>query len=123
MHNKLCPFCSIDNPVLSSELSFAIYDRFPVNPGHMLIIPRRHVADFFDLTPEEKIDISDMLNRGKILLDKEREPDGYNIGVNCGESAGQTIFHVHIHLIPRYKGDIDEPRGGVRGVIPERRIY
>lgn len=118
-----CPFCLINEYVLENDLAFAIFDKFPVSKGHLLIIPKRHVADFFDLTTEEKKAIDDLLGKGKSLLDSDYLPDGYNVGINCGEAAGQTIFHVHVHLIPRYAGDLDNPRGGVRGVIPEKRIY
>lgn len=118
-----CPFCEIAETLTSNDLCLAIYDKFPVNPGHILIIPKRHVADFFDTTVEERQAFNELIERCKKILDDEYSPDGYNIGVNCGESAGQTVFHVHLHLIPRYIGDIDNPRGGVRGVIPNKRIY
>ncbi len=121
--NQPCPFCSPDEIVLSNDLVFAIYDRYPVNQGHMLIIPRRHVEDFWSSTSEERKAFSDLLEDCKQHLDNTFNPAGYNIGINCGEAAGQTVFHLHIHLIPRYIGDIDNPRGGVRGVIPSRRIY
>lgn len=109
-----------ENIVLSNELA---YNLFPVNIGHLLIIPKRHVSDLFGTTIEEREAINKLLEEGKTLLEDEHKPDGYNIGINCGETAGQTIFHVHVHLIPRYKGDMDNPRGGVRGVIPEKRNY
>ncbi len=120
-----CPFCDIkeEQIILKNNLCYAIYDKFPVNPGHILIIPFRHFSSFFDATKEEKIAIFDLLDYCKKLLDDKFKPDGYNIGVNVGHYAGQTIFHLHVHLIPRYKGDIDNPRGGVRGVIPEKRMY
>ena len=120
-----CPFCDVneDKIILKNDLCYAIYDKYPVNPGHLLIIPFRHFPYFFDATNEEKIAILDLLEKAKKHLDEKYNPDGYNIGVNVGEYAGQTIFHLHIHLIPRYRGDIDNPRGGVRGVIPEKRIY
>lgn len=121
--NQPCPFCNPENIVLSNELAFAVFDLFPVNIGHLLIIPKRHVSDFFETTLEERAAINQLLEQGKALLEDKHNPDGYNIGINCGETAGQTIFHVHVHLIPRYKGDIDNPRGGVRGVIPEKRLY
>lgn len=101
----------------------AIYDRYPVNEGHMLIIPRRQVEDFWASTPEERRALNDLMEECKELLDTKFKPDGYNIGINFGEAAGQSVFHLHVHLIPRYMGDIDNPRGGVRGVIPSRRIY
>ncbi|OIJ20956.1 diadenosine tetraphosphate hydrolase [Anaerobacillus alkalidiazotrophicus] len=120
---KPCPFCNPKNIVFENDLAFAIFDIFPVNKGHLLIIPKRHVSDFFDTTLEERAAINQLLEDGKALLAEKYQPDGYNIGINCGETAGQTIFHVHVHLIPRYKGDMENPRGGVRGVIPEKRIY
>lgn len=115
--------CSNVEPVLENDLSIAFYDIYPVNKGHLLVIPKRHVEQYFDLTIEERRAIDSLLFEGKALLDKEHNPEGYNIGINNGEVAGQTIFHVHVHLIPRYKGDMEEPRGGVRGVIPDKRIY
>lgn len=117
-----CPFCSIE-PIIQNDLAIAFYDKYPVNKGHLLVIPKRHVEQYFDLTIEERQAIDSLVFEGKALLDKEYNPDGYNIGINNGEVAGQTIFHVHVHLIPRYKGDMKEPRGGVRGVIPDKRIY
>lgn len=122
-NQESCPFCHIQDIVLENHLAVAIYDKYPVSPGHLLIIPRRHMVDYFDATRGELQAISDLINQGKVLLDGERHPDGYNIGVNCGEAAGQTVMHLHIHLIPRYLGDLENPRGGVRGVIPDRRIY
>lgn len=118
-----CPFCHINNIILENELALGFFDKYPVNEGHLLIIPKRHVKEYFDLSREERSAIDELMFEGKALLDKKLKPDGYNIGINCGEIAGQTIFHVHVHLIPRYKGDMDNPRGGVRGVIPEKRIY
>ncbi|MGA8942499.1 MAG: HIT family protein [Thermoactinomyces sp.] len=120
---KECPFCFPVKPVLETRQAFAIFDRYPVSKGHLLIIPRRHIQTYFDLTSSEKKEIDQLIHSGKDLIDKRFNPDGYNIGINNGEAAGQTIFHVHIHLIPRYAGDIADPRGGVRGVIPEKRIY
>jgi len=121
--NHSCPFCNHNEVILSNDLAYAIYDRYPVNEGHMLIIPRRHVEDFWNSTQEERRALNDLIEECKELLDAKFKPDGYNIGINCGEAAGQTVFHLHVHLIPRYIGDIDNPCGGVRGVIPSRRIY
>lgn len=118
-----CAFCDQAEMIMENRLAWAKYDKFPVSPGHMLIISRRHVSDYFAATGEEHQAFSDLLTEAKKLLDEKYHPDGYNIGVNCGETAGQTIMHLHIHLIPRYHGDIDNPRGGVRGVIPSKRIY
>ena len=122
MENK-CIFCNQEELILENELTWARYDRYPVSPGHLLIITKRHVADFFDTTLEERQALNNLSEEAKKMLDREYSPDGYNIGVNCGAAAGQTIMHLHIHLIPRYQGDIDNPRGGVRGVIPDKRIY
>ncbi|HHV16368.1 MAG TPA: HIT family protein [Gelria sp.] len=118
-----CIFCNQEELILENELAWARYDKYPVSPGHLLIITKRHVADFFDTTTDERRALNNLLEEAKKMLDRTNSPDGYNIGVNCGEAAGQTIMHLHIHLIPRYQGDIDNPRGGVRGVIPDKRIY
>lgn len=121
-----CSFCRAESErsiIASSALSLAFFDGFPVSPGHTLIIPKRHVASFFDLTQDERKDLFDMADEVKRILDERFHPDGYNIGVNIGEAAGQSIFHVHLHLIPRYSGDVPNPRGGVRGVIPQKQNY
>lgn len=118
-----CIFCNQEELILENELTWARYDKYPVSPGHLLIITKRHVADFFATTIEERQALNNLLEEAKKILEREYSPDGYNIGINCGEAAGQTIMHLHIHLIPRYQGDIDNPRGGVRGVIPDKRIY
>lgn len=118
-----CLFCTHDESVLRNDLAYARYDNYPVNDGHFLIIPFRHVSDFFDLSKEEVDAIFLLIDEVKNLLDKKHKPDGYNIGINVGEAAGQTIWHVHVHLIPRYKGDMEDPRGGIRGVIPEKQKY
>mgnify|MGYP000878165167 FL=1 len=121
--DRNCIFCNQEELILENELAWARYDKYPVSPGHLLIITKRHVADFFDTTLEERQALNNLSEEAKKMLDREYSPDGYNIGVNCGAAAGQTIMHLHIHLIPRYQGDIDNPRGGVRGVIPDKRIY
>jgi len=120
-----CPFCSIpaEEVVLSNEYCIAKWDRYPVGEGHLLIIPKRHVSNYFDATQSEVAAFWQLINEAKQLVDREFSPDGYNIGINVGEAAGQTVFHLHIHLIPRYKGDIEDPTGGVRGVIPEKQKY
>ena len=119
-----CIFCNMkDYYILENKLAYAIFDKFPVNKGHMLFIPKRHVKDFFDITKEEREAIFELVDEGKKLLDEKYSPDAYNIGVNCGEYSGQTVMHVHVHLIPRYKGDTLSPQGGVRGVIPEKMKY
>jgi diadenosine tetraphosphate (Ap4A) HIT family hydrolase len=118
-----CPFCHPDSVLFGNDLAYAKADKFPVNPGHLLIIPRRHVADFFRTTEEEKAALLSMLDKAKKYLDGKHTPAGYNVGINVGEVAGQTVMHVHMHLIPRYQGDLEKPRGGVRGVIPSRQSY
>ena len=118
-----CIFCGEPKMVIENRLAFAHYDSYPVNPGHCLIIPRRHVAEYFDATAEEKAAIWALVDEMKTVIDKEYSPDGYNIGVNIGVAAGQSVRHIHIHMIPRYKGDMEDPRGGVRGVIPHKRKY
>lgn len=123
MTTAKCPFCSRNEDVLSNALAHARYDKYPVSDGHLLVIPNRHVSSYFDLTAEERIAMFELLDEARVLLDKDRKPDGYNIGINVGEAAGQSVWHVHAHLIPRYTGDIDDPRGGVRGVIPEKQKY
>jgi diadenosine tetraphosphate (Ap4A) HIT family hydrolase len=97
-----------------------IRDLYPVSPGHTLIIPRRHVGSFFELTADERGSLLGLLEAAKRELDVMRRPDGYNIGINDGPAAGQTVPHLHIHLIPRYQGDQPDPRGGVRWVFPDK---
>lgn len=118
-----CPFCNITAPIAENELAVAIFDRYPVNPGHALILTRRHVANYFEVTPAEGLALLSLLARVKRRIDAKLAPDGYNVGVNVGEAAGQTVMHVHMHLIPRFRGDTENPRGGVRGVIPARQSY
>ena len=124
--NPDCPFCNLnENVELISETATAVafLDSFPVNQGHTLIIPKRHIASYFDLTVHEQRALWLLVNRCKIIIEKRFNPDGFNVGINIGEYAGQSVFHVHIHLIPRYKGDVESPRGGVRGVIPSKQDY
>lgn len=120
-----CPFCNPGPTAikLSNQLSYAREDGFPVSPGHLLIIPLRHVSDFFDLTEEERTAMFELLWVAKKHLSEALKPGGFNVGVNAGEVAGQTVMHVHLHLIPRYAGDVPDPRGGVRWVIPEKGRY
>lgn len=122
--NNPCLFCTDAKGVsLKNELAYSARDSYPVSPGHTVVIPRRHVASFFDLTPEEIAACMGLITEERRLLDVEFKPDGYNIGVNIGPAAGQSIFHVHIHIIPRYKGDVENPQGGVRHVIPGKGHY
>ena len=122
--NKGCPFCDTTREILlESEMCFAIYDKFPVNSGHVLVIPERHVGNYFDLNQNEMDGLCNMQNDIKSILEQKFNPDGFNVGFNVGESAGQTINHVHIHIIPRFAGDMEDPTGGVRHVIPGRGYY
>jgi diadenosine tetraphosphate (Ap4A) HIT family hydrolase len=125
MEPVTCPFCSPDNRdiITKNTLWYARWDKYPVTKGHLLVIPFRHVQDCFDLTKDERMVLWEMLESCKQILDRKFAPDGYNIGVNIGCPAGQSVMHCHIHVIPRYKGDTEHPRGGVRGVIPDKRRY
>ena len=120
-----CPFCCIDKTRIEveNEHAFWIRDGFPVSPGHSLIIPKRHLGSYFDATADEHAALLGLLLHAKVTLATELHPDGYNIGINDGAAAGQTVPHLHIHLIPRFTGDIADPRGGVRWVIPEKADY
>jgi diadenosine tetraphosphate (Ap4A) HIT family hydrolase len=121
-----CPFCDFilnQEPIAQNGTFFAKQDEYPVSPGHTLLIPVRHVETFFELNKEEREDFFSLLLEMHSILQHQYEPDGFNIGINIGPAAGQTIAHLHIHLIPRYLGDVKNPVGGVRGVIPERADY
>ena len=125
-NNISCPFCILESNrdvVIENENAFAIFDKFPVSNGHLLIIPKLHCNSYFDLDIEIQNACWDIVNQGKKLIEKMYDPSGYNIGINIDEAAGQTIPHAHIHLIPRYTGDVSNPRGGVRGVIPFKQDY
>ena len=113
---KKCIFCDYNREkiVEQNNLAYIIYDNFPVNEGHMLIIPFRHVDNFFELTEEELSAIYELLIKGQEKLKKKVKASGFNVGVNIGHDAGQTVFHVHVHLIPRLPGDVADPRGGIR---------
>ena len=124
-----CPFCEIAKNTShnriqhQNEYGLVIRDGFPVSEGHSLIIPKRHMASFFDLNEVERNALLTLLDQAKTALDKEFEPAAYNIGINDGPAAGQTIAHLHIHLIPRYQGESKDPRGGVRWVVPDKADY
>ena len=120
-----CPFCSLptDRIIHRNERAVAIRDGFPVSPGHTLIIPRRHTQSFFEATPEEVSDMLDLLRVARDQLQGEFDPDGFNIGINDGEAAGQTVMHLHLHLIPRFDEDVPESRGGVRWIFPGKADY
>ena len=116
------PFLNLEK-IIENENAFAIYDGFPVSKGHVLVIPKRVVAEIFDLNNEEYSSCFNLVKDVKKILEEKFKPDGFNIGINNGEKAGQTVFHAHIHVIPRYSGDVDNPRGGVRHVIPGKGNY
>jgi len=117
------PFLDNRNRILENSIGFVIFDKFPVNKGHCLIIPHRIYANYFDSSKQEIEGLNDLLFQAKAILDKRYNPTGFNVGINCGVDGGQTVHHLHLHLIPRYKGDMDDPSGGVRGVIPEKQKY
>jgi diadenosine tetraphosphate (Ap4A) HIT family hydrolase len=118
-----CPFCRAPEIVIENEWAYADYDTYPVSPGHCLIITRRHVAEYFQATAEEKAAIWELVDEMKVIIDRDYKPDGYNVGVNVGKAGGQSVPHIHIHMIPRYTGDMENPGGGVRGVIPHKQKY
>jgi diadenosine tetraphosphate (Ap4A) HIT family hydrolase len=120
-----CIFCNMqkERVVLENDLGYAMYDGFPVNPGHLLIIPKRHFSNFFESTDTERTALFSLVDDAKKILDQKFQPEGYNVGINIGEAAGQSVMHLHIHLIPRYIGDVEKPKGGVRGVIPSKQSY
>ncbi len=120
-----CTFCTLsaERILLANELGAIIRDAFPVSPGHTLIILKRHVVSFFDVTGEEREAMLALLDSAKLGLDAEFHPDAYNVGINDGAAAGQSVPHVHMHLIPRYSGDSEDPRGGVRWIFPQKAQY
>lgn len=126
MENNNCIFCSLEeNRVIkSNELALAFRDNFPVTELHTLIVPRRHAKDYFELTQEEVVACNNLINQLRLdLMEEDSSIEGFNIGMNAGEVAGQTVFHCHIHLIPRRQGDVENPRGGIRHIIPGKGFY
>jgi diadenosine tetraphosphate (Ap4A) HIT family hydrolase len=120
-----CPFCSLPKERIwfESTYSLAFLDGFPIAEGHALVIPKRHAASAFDLPPDELNDLFSMVGKVRVMLQKKYQPDAFNIGINDGQAAGQTVPHAHVHVIPRRKGDVADPRGGVRWIIPEKAKY
>jgi len=120
-----CPFCKpfADEIVAKNNLCYARWDRFPVSKGHLLIMPYRHTPDFFSMTADEKQALLALVDDCKAVIEENFRPAGYNIGFNIGVAAGQTVMHCHCHMIPRYVGDVKEPKGGVRGVVPGKQGY
>ncbi len=123
--SKPCPFCHRDpaRVLAETDLTVIYKDGFPVSPGHTVIIPKRHFATLFEASSEEQIALLAALGEAKTILDAVHQPDGYNIGINHGQAGGQSVQHLHIHLIPRYHGDKADPRGGVRWVLPDKAKY
>ena len=120
-----CPFCSLpkERVVARNQFAMVLRDAYPISLGHTLIVPSRHVASFFELSPEERSALMELLDQAKRQIDEAYRPAGYNVGINDGPAAGQTIPHLHIHLIPRYEGDQPDPRGGVRWIFPDKAAY
>ena len=120
-----CIFCEYNKSdyIVENELAFAIYDNFPVNKGHILVIPKRHFSSYFEAETAEIEAIFELTKKCKSILDENHSPDGYNIGVNINYAGGQTIMHLHQHIIPRYKGDVENPRGGIRKLMPNLVEY
>jgi len=114
-----CPFCKVaaENCTSGTSPVLSFRDQYPVTPGHTLVIPRRHIATWFEATPEEQSAIFTLVEQVKAELDAEFHPDGYNIGINIGDAAGQTVPHLHVHVIPRYRGDVDDPAHTVGGAV------
>lgn len=125
MSEASCPFCALpaERILLLAHEALVIRDAFPVSPGHTLVIPRRHIGSFFELTDAERACMVELLAQAKAELDLSFQPHGFNIGINEGAAAGQTVPHLHLHLIPRYRGDAPDPRGGVRWVLPAKAKY
>lgn len=124
MAEPACLFCKPQREILAeNERAIAVLDSFPISPGHALVVPRRHAATIWDLDAEEFEQCFRLVRELKPLLEARYRPDGFNVGVNCGEAAGQSVWHAHIHVIPRFKGDTPNPRGGVRHVIPLKANY
>jgi diadenosine tetraphosphate (Ap4A) HIT family hydrolase len=121
-----CRFCQSKPSrrlMIEGQFGFAAWDRHPASDGHFLVIPYRHFPSYFEINDEERDELWRLVAEGKKMVDKVYQPDGYNIGINVGKWAGQSIPHLHIHVIPRYKGDVENPKGGVRGVIPNKKLY
>ena len=124
--NNPCLFCNINSQdlVFDNKFAFVSFDSYPVSKYHSLIVPKRHILDYFELTNEELLACNDLIKKiKKKIQNEDKTVDGFNIGTNSGVAAGQSIMHCHIHLIPRRKGDVDNPQGGVRGVIPSKQHY
>ena len=125
-NTELSPFLvgeEIRELIVETATVFSFYDKFPVSKGHCLVVPKRLVSNYFDLTLKEQTACWIVVNKVKTILQEKYNPDGFNIGININLEAGQTIWHSHIHIIPRYRGDVENPKGGIRGVIPSKKEY
>ncbi len=120
-----CPFCTLpaNRIVKENDLAVLVRDAYPVSPGHSLVIPKRHIRSWFEATEEERQAMLALIDEAKVMVDAELAPNSYNIGINDGPAAGQTVPHLHMHLIPRFQGDVADPRGGVRWVIADKAKY
>lgn len=118
--STVCELCTPADVVLENELAYVRYDNNALSCGHVLVIPKRHIPSFFDMTAEEQSAVLGLLNEAQRLIQRDHSPDGYNIGVNIGKAGGQSRMHVHVHLIPRYVGDVADPSGGIRCVLAKR---
>lgn len=125
MSTDECPFCTLDATKvwLTNDHAIAFRDGFPISPGHTLVIPRRHARSLFDLSDSEQQAIWSLVAEVRTKLIEELRPDGFNVGLNDGQAAGQTVMHAHVHVIPRFNGDVTDPRGGVRWIIPAKAKY
>lgn len=123
----MCIFCEgsgiCERAEAENDHAYLCWDKNPVSPGHMLVIPKQHVESYFDLTEQQNLAMLELLHKSKSMIDEKYSPDAYNIGINDGIEAGRTVHHVHIHIIPRHKGDVENPRGGVRHIIPGKGDY
>jgi diadenosine tetraphosphate (Ap4A) HIT family hydrolase len=116
-----CELCAPHDVVFENPLAYVRYDSHSLSRGHVLVVPKRHVADFFDMTADEQAAVLSLLNRAQRFVQEQHVPDGYNIGVNIGKAGGQSRMHVHVHLIPRYAGDVPDPQGGIRCVLAGKK--
>jgi len=120
-HPEKCELCAPQTILAENSLAYVRVDNHSLSRGHVLVVPKRHVADFFEMTPEEQLAVLELLREARRRARTEHSPDGFNIGVNVGQAAGQSRMHVHVHLIPRYLGDVPDPKGGVRCVLAGNR--
>ena len=125
MTETTCPFCDLAVSRIVGNNAYGVWirDEYPVSPGHSLVIPKRHIGSFFETTEAERRALLALLDEARQSVTEQHHPQGFNIGINDGAAAGQTVPHLHIHLIPRYSGDVPDPRGGIRWVIPNKADY